>query len=407
MKIHEYQARELLAKFGIPVPAGIMVENPAAAARAFEQLQQRQGAKLAVVKAQVHAGGRGKGGGVKLVRTAEEARAAATAILSHPLVTPQTGPQGVKVTKLLVAAGVEIAKEYYLGMAVDRTTGRPVLIASRQGGMDIEQVARTSPDALIRESINPVTGLQPYQARNVAYGLGFEGDSVRLAAKVMHQLCDLFLRTDASLAEINPLVVTKPTDERPHGTVVAVDAKLVFDDNAIFRHDDLKLLADPTEEDPAEQQAKRFGLSYIKLGGTIGCLVNGAGLAMATMDLVKLHGAEPANFLDVGGSASEEAVTEAFRIILADPQVKGVLVNIFGGIMKCDIVAQAIVQAAKTVGFRVPLVVRLEGTNVAEARALLQAAAGDIPVLQTATDLTDAARKIVAAIGGVPAPARG
>ena len=399
MKIHEYQARELLAKFGIPVPAGIMVENPAAAAQAFEQLQKRQGAKLAVVKAQVHAGGRGNGGGVKLVRSADEARAEATAILARPLVTPQTGPQGVRVTKLLVAAGVDIVKEYYLGMAVDRVLGRPVLIASNQGGMDIEMVAATNPGAIIREAVNPTSGLLPYQARKVAYCMGLEGDQVRMAAKVMHQLCEMFLRCDASLAEINPLVTTKATEDHPHGTVVAVDAKIVFDDNAMFRHDELKVLADPAEEDPAEQQARRFGLSYIKLNGTIGCLVNGAGLAMATMDLVKLHGAEPANFLDVGGSASEEAVTEAFRIILGDAHVRGVLVNIFGGIMKCDIIAQAIINAAKLVGFRVPLVVRLEGTNVAEARALLQAAAGDIPLLQTATDLTDAARKMVTAIG--------
>ncbi len=405
MKIHEYQARELLTKFGIPVPAGIVVENPTEAARAFEALQKRHHAKLAVVKAQVHAGGRGKGGGVKLVKSADEARQAAYAILSKPLITPQTGPHGVKVTKLLVAAGVDIEKEYYLGMAIDRARGLPVIIASAQGGVDIEQVARDTPDAIVREAISPATGLLPYQARKVAYRLGLKGETVRLAAKIMHQLADLFIKTDASLAEINPLVVTAPTTDFPDGQVLAVDAKIVFDDNANFRHDDLKLMTDPTEENEAEQDAKRFGLSYIKLDGEIGCLVNGAGLAMATMDLIKLHGAEPANFLDVGGSASEEAVTEAFRIILNDPNVKGVLVNIFGGIMKCDVIATAIVNAARNIGFKVPLVVRLEGTNVEPARKILDDARGEIANLQTATDLADAARKITQAVGGVKASA--
>jgi succinyl-CoA synthetase beta subunit len=403
MKIHEYQARELLAKFGIPVPPAIMVENPADAARAFEELEKRHHVKLAVVKAQVHAGGRGKGGGVKLVRSADEARQVAAVMLSRPLVTPQTGPKGVPVTKLLVAAGVDIAKEYYLGMAVYRAQGLPVLIASNQGGVDIETVARENPEAIIREAVSPTTSLQPYQARKVAYLMGFQGEQVRMAAKIMHQLCELFIKTDASLAEINPLVVTKPTDARPDGQVLAIDAKINFDDNALFRHDDIKLLADPTEENPAELRARRFGLSYIQLDGSIGCLVNGAGLAMATMDLVKLHGAGPANFLDVGGSASEEAVTEAFRIILEDPKVKGVLVNIFGGIMKCDIIATAIISAARHIGFNVPLVVRLEGTNVEQARKLLDAARKDIPTLQTASDLTDAARKITSAIKGAAA----
>jgi succinyl-CoA synthetase beta subunit len=403
MNIHEYQARELLSKFGIPVPPGIVVENPADAARAFEELQSRYRAKLAVVKAQVHAGGRGKGGGVKLVRTAAEARQAANAILSKPLVTPQTGPQGVPVTKLLIAAGVDIAKEYYLAMAVDRITNSPVMIASSEGGMDIEEVARTKPQAIIREVVSPVIGFRPFQARKIAYRLGLQGQQVRLAGRIMHQLADLFIKTDASLAEINPLVVTRPTDEYPDGRVLAIDAKLNFDDNAIFRHDDIKAYEDPTEENPAELQAKRFGLSYIKLDGNIGCLVNGAGLAMSTMDIIKLHGAEPANFLDVGGSASEEAVTEAFRIILADPNVEGVLVNIFGGIAKCDTIAKAIITAAKEVGFTVPLVVRLEGTNVEKARQLLEAAKAEIPTMIIGTDLTDAAKKITAAVAGVPA----
>ncbi len=398
MKIHEYQARDLLAKFGIPVPAGTVVENPVDAARAFEELTRRHQAKIAVIKAQVHAGGRGKGGGVKLVRTADEARKAANDILSKPLVTPQTGPKGVTVTRLLVAAGVEIVKEYYLGMAVDRASGCPVLIASSEGGVEIEEVARTHPQAIVREPISPATSLLPYQARKVAYRLGFEGGQARMAGKIMHQLADLFLKTDASLAEINPLVVTKPTDEHPDGVVMAIDAKMTFDDNALFRQTDVAAMADPLEEDPGERRAKRFGLSYIKLDGSIGCLVNGAGLAMATMDLIKLHGKEPANFLDVGGSASEEAVTEAFRIILEDRKVKGVLVNIFGGIMKCDTIAAAIISAAKEVGFKVPLVVRLEGTNVERARELLQGAAAEIPMLQAAHDLSDAARKIAAAV---------
>ncbi len=399
MKIHEYQARELLAKYGIPVPPGIMVEGPDDAARAFETLQNRYRVKVAVVKAQVHAGGRGKGGGVKLVRSAEEARQVAYQILSKPLVTPQTGPQGVRVTRLLVAAGVDIAKEYYLGVAIDRARGCPVLIASAQGGVEIEQVAKEHPEAIFREPFSATERtevvLAPYQARKVAYRLGLKGEQVRRAAKVMHQLCQLFVEKDASLAEINPLVVTKPTDENPDGQVLAIDAKVNFDDNALFRQEDIKVQADPTEEDPSEARAKRFGLSYIKLEGNIGCLVNGAGLAMATMDLIKLHGAEPANFLDVGGSASEEAVTEAFRIILSDKNVHGVLVNIFGGIAKCDTIARAIVTAAKEVGFTVPLVVRLEGTNVEQAKKILAEAQKDIPVLESALDLTDAARRIV------------
>ncbi|MEE9211966.1 MAG: ADP-forming succinate--CoA ligase subunit beta [Phycisphaeraceae bacterium] len=401
MKIHEYQARDLLAKFGIPVPAGIVVDSAAAAAEAFGTLQNEHGAALAVVKAQVHAGGRGKGGGVKLVRSADEARSVAEAILSQPLVTPQTGPEGVPVKKLLVAAGVDITREYYVGVAVDRASGRPVLIASSEGGVEIEQVARDNPDAIVREPIDPATGLQPYQARKIAYRLGLTGKQIGQAAKVMGQLCRLFLDSDASLAEINPLIVTPPTaadNEHPDGEVLAIDAKINFDDNALFRHPDIAALADADEQDAAEARAEKFDLSYIKLDGNIGCLINGAGLAMATMDLIKLHGAEPANFLDVGGSATEEAVTEAFRIILADPNVQGVLVNIFGGIARCDTIARAIINAAREVGFKVPLVVRLEGTNVEAARKLLEDAHADIPTMQIGTDLTDAAQKITAAI---------
>jgi len=399
MKIHEYQAREQLQKFGVPVPAGIVVTNATDAGKAFDSLKHDHGAKLAVVKAQVHAGGRGKGGGVKLVKTKEEAMDAAKTILSKPLITPQTGPEGVEVTKLLIASGVDIEKEYYLAMTIDRTSGAPVLIASAEGGMDIEEVAATNPQAIFREEIHPSLGLRPYQARKLAYALGFKGTQVRAAGKIMHQLCDLFIKSDASLAEINPLVVTKGTDEHPDGQVLAIDAKIDYDDNALFRQEEIGEMADPTEEDPAETHAKRFGLSYINLDGNIGCLVNGAGLAMATMDIIKLHGGEPANFLDVGGSATEEAVTEAFRIILQDSKVKGVMVNIFGGIAKCDTIAAAIITAAKEVGFTVPLVVRLEGTNVGPAREMLEKAKADIPTMIIASDLTDAARKITGAIG--------
>lgn len=399
MRLHEYQARNLLAKFGAPVPPAILVRDAHEAAEAFTTLRTQHGATMCVVKAQVHAGGRGKGGGVKLVESSAQAKEVAAAMLSKPLITPQTGPEGVTVSKVLIAAGVDIDKEYYLGMAIDRARGCPVMIASSEGGVDIEHVAATKPEAIIREPVDPSFGLWPHQARKVACRLGFRGQHVRAATAIMHQLCDLFNQTDASLAEINPLVVTQKSDEHPEGNIAAIDAKMNIDDNALYRHDDLKELADPLEDDPAETRANRHGLSYIKLDGNIGCLVNGAGLAMATMDLVKLHGAEPANFLDVGGSASEEAVTEAFRIILEDKNVKGVLVNIFGGIAKCDTIARAIITAAREVGFEVPLVVRLEGTNVVPARKLLEKAQEDLPTLQTATDLTDAAMKITTAIG--------
>lgn len=398
MNIHEYQSRDLLEKFGVPVPAGIVVDSAAGAGEAFEELASKHGCTLAVVKAQVHAGGRGKGGGVKLVKTAEEARSNAEAILSKPLITPQTTAEGVTVHKLLVAAGVEIEKEFYLAIAVDRAAGNPVLIASTEGGIDIEAVAHDTPDKILREPIDPTAGLLGYQARKIAFLLGFKGKQVGQAAKVMTKLVKLFLATDASLAEINPLILTPPDADNPDGQVLAIDAKINFDDNAMFRHADIAELADPNEEDADEARANKYGLTYIKLDGNIGCLVNGAGLAMATMDIIKLHGQEPANFLDVGGSASEEAVTEAFRIILGDESVKGVLVNIFGGIAKCDTIANAIVTAAKEVGFQVPLVVRLEGTNVEPARKILEAAKADIPTMIVGSDLTDAAKKITAAV---------
>jgi succinyl-CoA synthetase beta subunit len=399
MKIHEYQSRELLEKFGVPVPGGVVVDSADHAVDAFKQLQ-KDGATLAVVKAQVHAGGRGKGGGVKLVKTAEECKDAAWTILSKPLVTPQTPPEGVPVNKLLIASGVDIAKEFYAGIVVDRAQGLPVLMGSSEGGMDIEEVAEKTPEKIIKEPIDPDTGLQAYQARKVAFAMGFEGKQVGQAVKVLMCLSKLFLGTDASLVEINPLIVTPASESHPDGQVLAIDAKIDFDDNAMFRHKDLQALEDPTEIDDSEVQAAKYGLSYIKLDGTIGCLVNGAGLAMSTMDIIKLHGGDPANFLDVGGSANEEAVTEAFRIILADSNVNGILVNIFGGIAKCDIIANAIVAAAKEVGFEVPLVVRLEGTNVEPAREILEAAKGDIPTMIVGDDLTDAAVKITSAVAG-------
>jgi len=398
MKVHEYQARQLLADAGVPVPGGIVCDNADEAKAAYEKLAA-DGPELCVVKAQVHAGGRGKGGGVKLVKSADEAREATETMMSKPLVTHQTGPDGVPVNKVLVASGVDIEKEFYVSVTLDRAASRPVMIASAEGGVEIEKVAEENPDAILRQPIHPLMGMQPNQARTMAYSLGFTGKQVKQAAAIFMKLAELFTKLDADLVEINPLIITPATDEHPDGQVLAIDAKVTFDDNALFRHKDIAAMFDPSETPASELKAKEHGLSYIKLDGTIGCLVNGAGLAMATMDIVKLHGAEPANFLDVGGGATEEAVTEAFRIILDDSAVRGVLVNIFGGIMQCDKIARAIVAAATNVGFKVPLVVRLEGTNVEPAREILEKAKADIPTMQTATDLTDAAKKITDAVG--------
>ena len=397
MKIHEYQARQLLADFGIPVPPGKMVETVADAAAEAKRLFSA-GAGIVVVKAQVHAGGRGKAGFVKVCRTADEAEAAARFMLSNRMVSPQTPPEGLDVRRILVASGVDIAKEYYLAIVTDRARRTNTLIASAEGGVEIEHIAATRPDAIIKVALDPLTGLAGFQAREVAFRLGFKGKQVNQAADVMMKLAGLYLAKDASLAEINPLVVTPATAAHPDGQVIAIDAKFNFDDNALFRHPDLRAMFDPTEENASEMKAREFELNFVALDGNIGCLVNGAGLAMSTMDIIKLHGGDPANFLDVGGGASEQAVTEAFRIILSDAKVKGVLVNIFGGIMQCDRIARAIVAAAKTVGFKVPLVVRLEGTNVAEARLILDAARAELPTMQSATDLTDAARKVCAAV---------
>ena len=397
MKIHEFQARQLLAQAGVAVPAFAVAEDVATAVAEAKKLFD-SGIEEIVIKAQVHAGGRGKAGFVKLVSNLKDAEAAATFMLTNKMVSYQTGPEGLVVRKLLIAAAEAIAKEYYLAITIDRARRTATLIASAEGGVEIEVVAEKNPAAIIKVPLHPLLGLQAFQARELAFRLGFKGKQVGQAADIMMKVGKVFRDTDASLVEINPLVVTPPDEKNPDGRVLALDAKFQFDDNALFRHPDLAKMFDPTEENAAEIRANEFGLSYVALDGNIGCLVNGAGLAMATMDIVKLHGGEPANFLDVGGSASEEAVTEAFRIILSDPSVKGILVNIFGGIMQCDKIARAIVTSAKNVGFKVPLVVRLEGTNVAAARQILADAQKEIPAMQPATDLTDAASRIVEAV---------
>jgi|TARA_B100001964_G_scaffold225995_1_gene274443 succinyl-CoA synthetase beta subunit len=397
MKIHEYQARQLLAEAGIPVPCGTMVTSVEAANEAAKLLFDAD-ATLLVVKAQVHAGGRGKAGFVKLCRTPEEVDEAATFMFGNKMVSVQTGPEGLDVTKVLIADGVDIASEFYLAITTDRANGTNALIASSEGGVEIETVAHENPDAIQTVHIDPLIGLVAEQATDMATNLGFTGSQVEQARDIMLNLSKLVQDTDASLAEINPLIVTPKSEKSPDGEVIAIDAKFNFDDNALFRHPELREMFDPTEENASELRASEFGLNFIALDGNIGCLVNGAGLAMATMDIIKLHGGSPANFLDVGGAATLEAVKEAFNIILSDDKVEGVLVNIFGGIMKCDVIAEAIVLAAKEVGFKVPLVVRLEGTNVDAAREILKDAQQELPTMQTATDLEDAAVKVASAV---------
>jgi succinyl-CoA synthetase beta subunit len=392
MKIHEFQAKQILREAGVAVPRGFVARSGEEAAKAFKEL----GGSLAVVKAQIHAGGRGKGNvkdnpaqrGVQLVRSAEEAAKVASNLLGKALVTIQTGPEGQVVQQVLVEEGCDIDRELYLGVVVDRLMAGPVLIASCAGGMNIEEVAEKTPELIFKERFDPEAGLQPYQARKMAAMLGLKGNSVRSAEKFLRSLCRVLVWKDGSLVEVNPLVVTKS------GELVALDAKMSFDDNALFRHPELLAMRDLSEEEPTEVRAQKAGLSYVKLDGTIGCLVNGAGLAMSTMDLIKLHGGEPANFLDVGGGANTEQVTEAFRILLSDPHVKGVLVNIFGGIMRCTTIANALVEAYKSVGFNVPLVVRLEGTEVEEGRKIIKSSGVNI---LSADGLTDAAKKVVAA----------
>src|ERR687890_385992 len=395
MNIHEYQAKELLAKYGVPVPAGHAAMNVEEAVEAAKQLP----GPLWVVKAQIHAGGRGKGkfkelgpdakGGVRLARSVDEARAHAEEMLGKTLVTIQTGPAGKQVQRLYITDGVDIAQEFYLALLVDRETGRIAIVASTEGGMDIEAVAHDTPEKIETLTIDPATGLMPHHGRAVAAALGLTGEHSKQAQSVLAKLYDAFIGTDASQIEINPLAVTQD------GQLLVLDAKVGFDGNAEFRHPDLEQLRDLSEEEPMEIEASKYDLSYIKLDGSIGCMVNGAGLAMATMDIIKLEGAEPANFLDVGGGASKEKVTAAFKIILSDPAVKGILVNIFGGIMRCDIIAEGIVAAAREVSLNVPLVVRLEGTNVQQGKDIL--ASSGLPII-AANDLGDAARKIVAEV---------
>ena len=399
MNIHEYQAKEVLAKFGVPVPAGFAALSVEEAVAAAAKLP----GPLYVVKAQIHAGGRGKGkfkelgpdakGGVRLARSAEEVRAAATDMLGNTLVTVQTGEHGKQVNRLYVTDGVDIAKEFYLALLVNRATGRVSMVASTEGGMDIETVAHDTPEKIHSIDIDCATGFQPHHGRAVAAALELTGDLAKQAANVAAKLYDAFLGTDAEQIEINPLAVTEDTGSG--AKLMVLDAKVGFDGNAMFRHKDLMELRDETEEDPAELEASKYDLAYIKLDGDIGCMVNGAGLAMATMDIIKLNGMFPANFLDVGGGASKEKVTAAFKIILADPNVKGILVNIFGGIMKCDIIAEGIVAAAKEVNLSVPLVVRLEGTNVQQGKDIL---ANSGLAIVPANDLGDAAKKIVAEV---------
>ncbi|MHC5109180.1 MAG: ADP-forming succinate--CoA ligase subunit beta [Planctomycetota bacterium] len=386
MKVHEYQARQLLENAGVPVPASDVVESVDQAVAAYEKIGGQ-----AVVKAQVFAGGRGKAGFVKLCNSADEVRAAAGFMLSNRMVSVQTGPEGIEVKKLLVAAAVDIESEYYVAVVLDRARRCPVVMVSREGGVEIEVVAEKNPDAIVKQWLDPQLGILGFQVQQLVGALGFtDKEQAKACAKVIRGLVNVFYKYDCALAEINPLVRTT------NGAVLAIDAKMNFDDNATFRHKVLQDMFDPSEENPMELRAKDHNLSYIALDGNIGCLVNGAGLAMGTMDIIKLHGGEPANFLDVGGSVTTEGAIEAFRIILSDPKVQGILVNIFGGIAKCDTIAEALIAAAREIGFQVPVVVRLEGTNVERARELLEAAA--IPALISASDLTDAAEKVCAKV---------
>jgi succinyl-CoA synthetase beta subunit len=385
MKIHEYQGKQILARYGVRIPRGEVAQTKAEARAIAERL-----GGAVVVKAQIHAGGRGKGGGVKLAKTPDEAEKIAGEILGMTLVTAQTGPEGRKVQKVLIEEGLDIRRELYLGIVVDRQTGHAVFMASQSGGMEIEEVAAKNPEAILKEYIQPGMGLQAFQARKLAFGLGIAPSMVSDAAQFMIALYKAFEDTDATLAEINPFLITGDNK------VYALDAKMTFDDNALYRHADIKALRDLNEEDPLEIEASKFGLNYIKLDGTVACMVNGAGLAMATMDIIKLAGASPANFLDVGGGASAQQVENAFRILLSDPSVKAVLINIFGGIMRCDVVASGVVQAAKNIGVKVPIVVRLEGTNVEQGQEILRTSGLNFIV---ADGMKDAAEKVVAATG--------
>ena len=389
MNIHEYQAKELLSKYGVAVPRGKVVFTPKEAGEVAAELLGEK--PVCVVKAQIHAGGRGKAGGVKLARSKEEAEAHAQELLGKVLVTYQTGPEGKEVKKVLIEEGLDIEKEYYMSLLVDRAKKRVCLMASSEGGMDIEEVARTSPEKILYEYIDPAVGLMPFQARRVAFGLGLKKEVIGKAVKFMLSLYGAFVGLDASLVEINPFVTTKD------GDVMALDAKVSFDDNALFRHRDVEALRDLDEEDPKEVAAARFNLNYVSLDGTIGCMVNGAGLAMATMDIIKLYGGSPANFLDVGGGASKEQITAAYKLLASDENVKAILINIFGGIMRCDVIAEGIVSAVKDVGETVPIVVRLQGTNVEEGRRIFAESGMNIITAET---MDEAAQKVVSVAGG-------
>jgi succinyl-CoA synthetase beta subunit len=387
MKIHEYQAKAILARYGVPTPRG-EVAFKRDEARA---IAERLGTPVVVVKAQIHAGGRGKGGGVKLAKSAEQAGELAGQILGMKLVTPQTGAEGRIVKQVLIEEGLDIKREIYMSVLVDRATACPVFMASAAGGMEIEEVAREHPEAILREQINPVVGMQPYQARKLAFGLGLAPEVVTNVVPFMQALYRAFVETDASLLEINPCVITGD------GRVVALDAKMTFDDNALYRHKEIRELRDLDEEEPLEVEASKYGLNYIKLDGTVGCMVNGAGLAMSTMDIIKLAGGSPANFLDVGGGASAEQVKNAFKILLTDTHVRGVFINIFGGILRCDVLATGVVDAARELSIQVPIVVRMEGTNVAEGQRILKESGLNFTI---ANGMKDGAEKIVALAGG-------
>jgi succinyl-CoA synthetase beta subunit len=386
VKIHEYQGKELLKRYGVPVPKGKPAMSLSEAEEAIRWVQKETGNPTVVVKAQIHAGGRGKGGGVKVAKGFEDALARAKQIYGMNLVTHQTGPEGKRVNRLLIEQGVDIARELYVGLVVDRGNGRVTVMASTEGGMEIEEVAAKHPEKILKQAIDPAVGFRPWQARALAHGLGLKENEAKNGATFLTALVRAFEDLDCSLAEINPLVVTR------QGDVLALDAKINFDDNALYRHPELNDLRDLDEEDVSEIEAKKFDLSFIHLDGTIGCMVNGAGLAMATMDIIKVYGGMPANFLDVGGGATKEKVTAAFKIITKDPRVKGIFINIFGGIMKCDTIAEGVTAAVKEVGLKVPLVVRLEGTNVELGRKILQESKLNVVA---ASDMADGAKKIV------------
>jgi succinyl-CoA synthetase beta subunit len=386
VKIHEYQAKSIFARHGVPVPKGEVAFTPTEAA----EIARRLGGGAVVVKAQIHAGGRGKGGGVKLAKNADEAERIARDLIGMTLKTHQTGPEGRVVSRVLVEEGLAIARELYLGLVLDRAAGRPVVMASAAGGVDIEDVAARTPEAIFKEYIQPGTGLIPFQARKLAFALGLDGAQANKFTKVVMSLYEAFVATDASLVEINPLIVTQS------GDLLALDAKMTFDDNALYRHPDIREYRDLGEEDPLEIEASKFSLNYIRLDGSIGCMVNGAGLAMATMDIIKLAGGQPANFLDVGGGANAEQIRNAFKILMSDPHVKAVLINIFGGILRCDVLAQGVIAAVKELGVPVPIVIRMEGTNVDEGKRLLRESAMNFT---TADSMGEAAQRVVELAG--------